>query len=688
MTGATGVLGRALVNALAPRGCRLTALVHRRRPEGFPDSVRIAEGSVLDARSLERAFAEVRPAVIFHLAAQALAGSGVAAAETLEINVRGVWIVLEAAAKAGSGVAVVASSAYAADGVSPYAVSKRCAELICRLYAGQTPLRVGIARCCNVFGPGDTNFSRLIPGAIQSAVVGRRFVTRSDGAAQREFVYAPDAAEALMLLADHVASSPEDSGHVYNVSSGSPMRIADAVHAVFQASVPGWRPSTPFDQALRQTVASYRKPSSGLRVALYYPWVYLTSGAERSILELTGRSRHQWTIFTSHFDKEHTFPGFADRNVVRVGHVGVGRSPFDVAAAAFRIAQLRLPTGYDALVVVCEGLGDLITFRNAADGRAICLCLTPLRVAYDSVYRERWLEGKTVLQRLAVRAGLPLFRIVDGLAWKRYAKVFCISKEARQRAIDGRLHAADEIEILHPGLGFDPVSEQPPSDRYFLLPGRIMWTKNIELGIDAFRHFRQTSPAHADFRLVIAGIVDEKSVPYLESLRRRTSGDGNIQFRIFPSDPELAELYRRCYGVLFTAFNEDWGIVPLEGMAFAKPVIAVNAGGPAESVEHGVTGFLEPPDARRFATRMAELTNDPDCARQMGARGNLRVRQYSWDHFTTRIDDEVERLAALRVTGADGRANVCPPGGLEDEKAGGHDAHRRQTSRVTHGGGE
>lgn len=671
VTGATGLLGRALVNGLARRGCRVTALVHRRRPEGFPNSVRIAEGSVLDAGSLERALAEVRPAVIFHLAAQALADSGVPAAETLDINVRGVWTVLEAAAKAGTGVAVVASSAYAADVGSPYAVCKRCAELICRLYAGQTPLRVGIARCCNVFGPGDTNFSRLIPGAIQSAIEGRPFVARSDGTAQREFVYAPDAAEALVLLAEHVASSPKSSGQVFNVSSGSPVRVADAVHAVFQASVPGWRPSTPFDQALRETVAWYRKPSSGLRVALYYPWVYLTSGAERSILELTGRSRHEWTIFTSHFDAEHTFPGFADRNVVRVGHVGVGRSPADVAAAALRIAQLRLPSGYDALVVVCEGLGDLITFRNAADGRAICLCLTPLRAAYDRVYREHWLEGKTVFQKLAVRAALPLFRIIDRFAWKRYAKVFCISKEAKQRAVDGKLHATDEIEILHPGLGFEPVSEQQPSDRYFLLPGRIMWTKNIELGIDAFRHFRQASPAHADFRLVIAGIVDAKSAPYLESLRRRAGGDANIEFRIFPSDSELADLYRRCYGVLFTAFNEDWGIVPLEGMAFAKPVIAVNSGGPAESVEHGVTGFLEPPNAGRFAARMAELANDPDCARQMGARGNLGVRLYSWDRFAARIDDEVERLAALRAAGADGRAKVRPQPALSNEKAAG-----------------
>ena len=46
-----------------------------------------------------------------------------------------------------------------------------------------------------------------------------------------------------------------------------------------------------------------------MKVALYYPWVYLTSGAERTILELTAHSRHQWTIFTNRFDPDGTFPG-------------------------------------------------------------------------------------------------------------------------------------------------------------------------------------------------------------------------------------------------------------------------------------------------------------------------------------------------------------------------------------------
>src|SRR5207302_9764635 len=63
-----------------------------------------------------------------------------------------------------------------------------------------------------------------------------------------------------------------------------------------------------------------------MRVGLYYPWIYLTSGAERVILELSGRSRHQWTLLTSHFAPEQTFPGFADRKVVELDRVPVDRS--------------------------------------------------------------------------------------------------------------------------------------------------------------------------------------------------------------------------------------------------------------------------------------------------------------------------------------------------------------------------
>lgn len=394
-----------------------------------------------------------------------------------------------------------------------------------------------------------------------------------------------------------------------------------------------------------------------MRVALYYPWIYLTSGAERVILELSGRSRHQWTLFTSHYNPGTTFPAFVGRDVVQVGNVSVDRSIGAVAKAGVDMLRLRLPLkNFDALVVICEGLGDLILFRNS-ELPAICVCLTPLRLVFDAEYRTRALNGRSWISRMVIAAGAAVFRRLDRVAWKSYRKVFCISEEAKRRALAGKLAAQSKPEILYVGLGLEPQAPSEDFDRFFLLPGRIMWTKNIELGIEAFRRFRSSRPEFSDFRLVIAGIVDQKSKPYLEKLKQLSVDDGNVEFRIFPSDDELAALYRRCYGVLFTSFNEDWGIVPLEAMAFGKPVIAVDQGGPRETVLHEINGFLEKPEPDAFAGRMGQLAADPSLAMGMGQQGRTHSKRFSWGTFTDRIDQTIDDLA-MGMNGQDSRTEA------------------------------
>lgn len=381
-----------------------------------------------------------------------------------------------------------------------------------------------------------------------------------------------------------------------------------------------------------------------MRIALYYPWVYLTSGAERTLAKLTGQSRHDWTIFTHRYDQENTFPELRSRQIVELGRVTVRRSPTRVLRAAAHILLNPPPLdGFDALVVLCEGLGDLVTFRNRGLP-TLCICLTPLRVAFDDHYRQWWGRGRSWGERRLIGVGAAAFRVLDRLAWRRYDHVICISEEARRRAVNGGLFAESEIEVAPVGLGFEPDPTASSFGNYFLLPGRIMWTKNIELGIRAFRRLRGQLPQATDLRLVVAGTVDEKSRPYLESLRE-LAGDDPVEFCVHPSDEELEELYRRSYAVIFTAFNEDWGIVPLEAMAFGKPVIATNRGGPIETVQDGVTGFLEPPDPDRFAARMRELVETPELTKRLGAAGPRRVAGFTWKAFAERVDRAVQRIS-------------------------------------------
>ncbi len=388
-----------------------------------------------------------------------------------------------------------------------------------------------------------------------------------------------------------------------------------------------------------------------MKLALYQPWIYLHGGLERSILEYVSRSRHDWTIFTGHYDREGTFPGFAKLDVRVVGRTTVERSMLGVLQSALDVARLKLPVdpGTDAIVVWCDGLGDLITFRNSAYP-LFNICSTPLRAAFDPVYEALALRHRSLAQRMMYQVFKALFRGVDRLAWRRYDGVVATSAEVRNRILQGGLCCkGGNMVMAYPGIEWRPEPGQIEYQPFILLPGRIMWTKNIQQGIRAF----QLNPPPEPWRLVIAGYVDRKSQGYLEDLRRIAGHDPRIEFRVNPTDEAMAELYRTAAFSLFTPLNEDWGIVPLESMAHAKAVIATARGGPLESVLDSQTGYLIPPDDdEAWSVAINRLVHDPELNRRLGEQAHEHVQRYTWRRFTATVDDAIEHwylsLAAER----------------------------------------
>ncbi|HVT16745.1 MAG TPA: glycosyltransferase family 4 protein [Thermoanaerobaculia bacterium] len=375
-----------------------------------------------------------------------------------------------------------------------------------------------------------------------------------------------------------------------------------------------------------------------LRIALYYPWLYLTSGAERTILEIARSSRHSITVFTNEYQPQSTFPELRDVDVRVLDPVPVERSLRAVARAAVRILRQRIDlSGFDALVIVSEGLGDLMALRHGKIP-AFCLCLTPLRIAFDPIYRRVDLDRRGPAVRLPILLGAMLFRVVDRLAWRRYRRVFPISAEVGRRILAGRLAPPERLQILHPGVDLTAYAPSRLADRTFFLPGRIMWTKNLELGIAAFRLFLSRLADPAGWRLRIAGIVDRKSEPYLQRLRRMAGEDPAIEFLVHPSDVQMREEYRTCFATLFTAFNEDWGLVILESMASRKPVIATNRGGPLEIVRHESNGLLASPDPASFAAAMQRLASDAALRERLADRGPETAARFGWLPFVARLD--------------------------------------------------
>lgn len=146
-------------------------------------------------------------------------------------------------------------------------------------------------------------------------------------------------------------------------------------------------------------------------------------------------------------------------------------------------------------------------------------------------------------------------------------------------------------------------------------------------------------------------MVDDKSRIYAEELMARGREIGDVEFRTQNTDAQMRALQDGCTALLFTAFNEDWGLTPFEAMAAGRPVVAVDRGGPRESVQDGVTGFLAPDDPAAFARRMVKLAQDPDLVARMGAAGAERARLFTWDAFVENLDGAVERMVERRQGG-------------------------------------
>lgn len=257
VTGATGMVGSALCARLVGEGVPVVALVLDDDPRsllrrsGTTEQVTVVNGALEDRRAVERAVVVHDVATIVHLGAQTL----VRAARrdpvgTFEANVAGTWNVLDAARRHPDLVqrVVVASSdkAYGASsdlpyredhplgGIQPYEASKACADIVAQSFAATYGLPVGIARCGNIYGPGDLNWSRIVPGTMRSLLRGEQPIIRSDGTLRRDYLHVDDAVEAYLALARHDGLA---GGAAYNFSDGDPRTVLDIYTSICTAVV-------------------------------------------------------------------------------------------------------------------------------------------------------------------------------------------------------------------------------------------------------------------------------------------------------------------------------------------------------------------------------------------------------------------------------------------------------------------
>ena len=308
VTGCTGLVGSWLTMALVETGANVVGLIRDWVPRsnlnwsGLTQRITTVRGDVTDYLLIERALGEYEIDTVFHLAAQTIVSiANRNPLSTFETDIKGTWTVLEACRRSPLVKRIVVASSDKAygdqdrlpydesaplQGRHPYDVSKSCADLIAQAYGTTYGLPVTVTRCGNIYGGGDLNWNRVVPGTMRSVLRGERPVIRSDGKMTRDYLYVDDIVHAYMLLAQTL-DDPALCGQAFNFGMDDPKSVLEIVRAIIAISdypeldpiilneasneiekqylssekagrTLGWEPRYSLEEGLRRTMAWYR----------------------------------------------------------------------------------------------------------------------------------------------------------------------------------------------------------------------------------------------------------------------------------------------------------------------------------------------------------------------------------------------------------------------------------------------
>lgn len=355
-------------------------------------------------------------------------------------------------------------------------------------------------------------------------------------------------------------------------------------------------------------------------------------GAERVILKIA--QRYDAKIYTLSYNKDGTFEEFKNIDVELLGKrlPLLNTLPSRVSNAVnygYKFFTAKIPDEYD---VINAHMSPSEWIRNR-NPRVLWYCHTPPRELYDLksvAVRKRSAKEQVLYNTLSVvykSTEMRMLKYIEGIA--------CNSEVTKQRL--SKYLGVHDATVINPAIDAKRFYNGG-DEKYFLYPSRISAQKRQDYAIEAFEKFVKASKL-TNYKLVLAGSLTrgyKDFMDYYEKLKNMNVR--NVVFKLNPSDDTLSELYAKCTAVLFSPINEDYGIVPLEGMASYKPVLSVNEGGPKETIINNKTGFLVS-SPEQMAAKMKFVVDHPAISAKMGRGGRKRVEEhYSWNSFFKKFD--------------------------------------------------
>ncbi|EDW79915.1 uncharacterized protein Dwil_GK17759 [Drosophila willistoni] len=410
-----------------------------------------------------------------------------------------------------------------------------------------------------------------------------------------------------------------------------------------------------------------------VRVLFLHPDLGI-GGAERLVVDaaLALKQRgHEVSFLTNHHDSTHCFKETADGSFpVQVVGDWLPRKLFGrfyafcaymrMLYAAF-YASFFMPQREQVDVVFCDLISVCVPILRLARHRP--------RVLFYCHFPDQLLSSREGLLKRLYRAPINwLEERTIGLA----DKVLVNSKFTLRVFQDTFRHLRTTPDVLYPSIHTqyfdqmvqkldqrctvldDTVHPRVPRNAFIYLDiNRYERKKNHALALRSLRLLGDMLPA-LDFkrcRLIIAGGYDTRCLENvehyaeLEQLMTELKLQEHVVLLRSPTDEEKCRLLYSAHCLLYTPDNEHFGIVPLEGMYFTKPIVALNSGGPTETVVHNSTGFLCEQEPKSFGGAMYQLFRDEALRLKMGDLGHKRVQQkFSFDAFADRLNSIVHEL--------------------------------------------
>lgn len=253
ITGSTGLLGANLANHFVRMGHTVYSLIKDEQPTSIlsKEVIRVY-GDITNKVDTDYFVQKSNPNVFFHLAAQTQAFESLKYPyQTFNNNVVGTLNILESLREYRDSSAIVVASSDKAygeltedfyieshplNGVYPYDASKSATDLISMSYRKTFDMPIVVTRACNIYGIGDFNQNRLIPGLILSYLNRSEFNVRNSGIDIREYIHVDDVVEAYDSII--TKGVHKDLPGAFNISSGDVFSTLDVVEAV-SSLVPG-----------------------------------------------------------------------------------------------------------------------------------------------------------------------------------------------------------------------------------------------------------------------------------------------------------------------------------------------------------------------------------------------------------------------------------------------------------------